>query len=86
MLRVEFGWFGRGGAQVGRLQVCVWRVEQAERKRWGMRRERKASPAVVCAWRRVLGGARRFKADRYGERKARMKRNEYDMVTHGASK
>lgn len=62
------------------------RVEQAERKRWGMRRERKASPAVVCAWRRVLGGARRFKADRYGEHKARMKRDEDDMVTHGASK
>jgi hypothetical protein len=30
-----------------RSKVCS--VEQAERKRWGMRRERKASPAVVCA-------------------------------------
>ena len=63
MLRVEFGWFGRGGAQVGRLQVCVWRVEQAERKRWGMQRDRKASPAVVCARRRVLRGSCRATAE-----------------------
>lgn len=36
----------REGASEG-SKVCS--VEQVERKRWGMRRERKASPAVVCA-------------------------------------
>jgi hypothetical protein len=66
--------------------VSVCRVEQAERKRWGMRRERKASPAVVSAQQRVLGGAYRPKANWYGERKARMREDEGDMVTHGVSK